>query len=105
MAKTRNQTNTFFTDMESFVQMDRKVSVPTSSTPLNREGESAEGNHINRSVELPKKRERRSARIPLLVPPSVKKGMEEVAEREDRSVNDIINELLKDYLKKEGCRP
>lgn len=100
MAKTRNQTNTFFTDMESFEQMDRKASVPTSSTPLNREERAAESNHINKSAELPKKRERRSARIPLLVPPSVKKGMEEVAEREDRSVNDIINELLKDYLNK-----
>ena len=100
MAKTRNQKNTFFTDMESFEQMGRKVSVPSSGAPLTLEERAVESKHISNSTELPKKRERRSARMPLLVPPSVKKGMEEVAEREDRSVNDIINELLKEYLER-----
>ena len=50
--------------------------------------------------EEKKKRERKTVRVPLLVTPSVANGMRAIADREDRSVNDIVNELMKEYVSK-----
>ena len=45
-----------------------------------------------------RKRERKTERLQLLVPPSIKRSLEAKSEEEDRSINDICNEAIKRYL-------
>lgn len=42
--------------------------------------------------------EKRTERLQLLVPPSIKAKLKETADKEGKSVNDIINSLLQEHL-------
>lgn len=73
----------------------------TASTPVVTErNEAVEQTTVSTAAnqKAQKKRERRSKRMNLLVTPSIFDGMTEIAEREDRSVNDILNALMQDYI-------
>lgn len=44
------------------------------------------------------KRERRSKRMNLLVKPSTVDGLKEISDRLDRSMNDIVNDLIEAFI-------
>lgn len=100
MAKSKNAGNSFFTGMESFEEHNEKAVVPQ----IDAEESAAEETVVDKPqatpVRVKKRRERKTVRVPLLVTPSVANGMRTIADREDRSVNDIVNELMKEYVSK-----
>ena len=108
MAKVKGKENSFFTGMESFEEPAAPVSVAAeikaeANMKRPKEEEKTEESVQERTVPLPKvnkKRERKTVRVPLLVTPSVASGMKIIAAREDRSVNDIVNELMKANVEK-----
>lgn len=102
MAKQRVNKNSFFTDPDSFAsdKKTEKMMDEPASEPIQR-------NTIP-SVDMysdvvrrdpPKKRERKTERLDLLVYPSAKVALKEIAAREDTSVNEIINTLILQYIK------
>ena len=67
---------------------------------LKDEREKSTAAFISQVDELKEKRkaETRSARLNLSMPPSLKDDMELIAEKQRRSVNTIVNELLEKYV-------
>ena len=100
MAKSKNVGNSFFTEMESFVEHTEKATAPQSEDKEPVAEENIEDKPQDAPARVKKKRERKTVRVPLLVTPSVANGMRAIADREDRSVNDIVNELMRDYVNK-----
>lgn len=100
MAKSKNAGNSFFTGMESFEDHTEKPAMPQSEAEECVTEENVEDNPQTAPVRVKKRRERKTVRVPLLVTPSVANGMRAIADREDRSVNDIVNELMKEYVSK-----
>lgn len=100
MAKSKNARNSFFTGMESFEEHTEKAAVPQSEDKEPVAEETIDVKPQDAPVRVMKKRERKTVRVPLLVTPSVANGMRAIADREDRSVNDIVNELMRDYVNK-----
>ena len=100
MAKSKNAGNSFFTGMESFEDHKDKVSVPSGEDKEPVTEKKVEDKAQTAPVRVKKKRERKTVRVPLLVTPSVAHGIKFIADREDRSVNDIVNELMRDYVNK-----
>lgn len=100
MAKSKNAGNSFFTGMESFEEHTEKAVVPQSEDKEPVAEETIDAKPQDAPVRVKKKRERKTVRVPLLVTPSVANGMRAIADREDRSVNDIVNELMKEYVNK-----
>ena len=108
MAKAKVKENSFFTGMESFEDTTATAPEAEAKTEVKAETKTEEQKEEKapapeKTVPLPqvkKKRERKTVRVPLLVTPSVASGMKIIAAREDRSVNDIVNELMKAYVEK-----
>lgn len=46
--------------------------------------------------------EKKSEMIGVKITPTIKKQLEQIAEREDRSISYIVNRLIEDYIKKES---
>lgn len=46
--------------------------------------------------------EKKSEMIGVKITPTIKKQLEEIAEKEDRSISYIVNRLIEDYIKKES---
>lgn len=102
MAKQRVNKNSFFTDPESFEHDKRtgKIMEESVSEPIQRKKMPLVDMYsdlIRR--DPPKKRERKTVRLDLLVYPSAKAALKEIAAREDTSVNEIINTLILQYIK------
>lgn len=100
MAKSKNAGNSFFTGMDSFEEHTEKASAPQTEDKEPVTEETIDVKPQDAPVRVKKKRERKTVRVPLLVTPSVANGMRAIADREDRSVNDIVNELMKEYVNK-----
>lgn len=100
MAKSKNAGNSFFTGMDSFEEHTQKATAPQSEDIEPVTEATVEDKPKDAPVRVKKKRERKTVRVPLLVTPSVANGMRAIADREDRSVNDIVNELMKEYVSK-----
>ena len=100
MAKSKNAGNSFFTGMDSFEEHTEKATATQSEDIEPVTEATVEDKPKDAPVRVKKKRERKTVRVPLLVTPSVANGMRAIADREDRSVNDIVNELMRDYVNK-----
>lgn len=62
----------------------------------------AEREHINIPAGWQLKEEAKSARLQLLLKPSTKTALKDLADRKGVSVNQLVNTLLEDGIKKEG---
>lgn len=51
---------------------------------------------------MKKVNEKKSEMIGVKITPTIKKQLEKIAEREDRSISYIVNRLIEDYIKKES---
>ena len=105
MAKAKVKENSFFTGMESFEEPtevnDTAETVEEKEDAATAAAKESEPKPVTAQDPMPrKKRERKTVRVPLLVTPTVAAGMKLIAAREDRSVNDIENELMKAYVEK-----
>lgn len=102
MAKQRVNKNSFFTDPESFAPDKRteKIMEESVSEPIQRKKMSSVDMYSDQvRREPPKRRERKTERLDLLVYPSAKAALKEIAAREDTSVNEIVNTLILQYIK------
>ena len=101
MAKQKVNRKSFFTDPESFEpeKKSREMIDEVVSEPIQRKKIPP----VDMYSELarrdpPKRRERKTERLDLLVYPSAKAALKEIAAREDTSVNEIINTLILQYI-------
>lgn len=101
MAKQRVNKNSFFTDPESF-EPDKRTERTTeeiASEPIQRNRISHHDMYSNPGRKThSKKWERKTERLDLLVYPSAKAALKEIATREDTSVNEIINTLILQFI-------
>lgn len=60
-----------------------------------------EGIEIKRGYEL--RREVKSTRMQLLIRPSTKKALQNIAQEEEISMNELINRILENYIDEREC--
>ncbi len=117
MAKNKSGGSPFFTGMDSFSaeQGNGQVVAPVPVAPVTPAApqtvapiaaapaapaafSAATASQPRRDRTRKSPRERRSVHMNFLVKPSTVNSLKAIAEREDRSMNDIINELLERYI-------
>ena len=81
-----------FNTAKDLLPPELELEEPTKSI-----GDSESTEERNRAPVI-HRRERKTERLNLLVTPSIKKDLQARADAEDRSINDICNELIRNYL-------